>query len=47
MLEHEAVMLEPTCTFLADSENALLAAGYVKGKRGKQGGGDREETWRR
>ena len=41
-----AVKLEPT--FLADNEEALLAAGYIKGKqRGKQGGGDREETWQR
>ena len=40
-----AFKLEPT--FLAENEEALLAAGYVKGKRGKQGGGDRDETWRR
>ena len=36
--------VEPT--FLAENEEALRAAGYVKGKRGKQGGGDRDETWR-
>ena len=40
-----AFKLEPT--FLAENEEALLAAGYVKGKQGKQGGGDRDETWRR
>ena len=40
-----AFKLEPT--FLAENEEALLAVGYVNGKRGKQGGGDREGTWRR
>ena len=39
-----AVKLEPT--FLAENEEAILDAGYVKGKRGKQGGADRLETWR-
>ena len=40
-----AIKLEPT--FITDNEEAFLAAGYGKGKRGKQGGGDREESWQR
>ena len=31
--------------FLADNEEALLVDGYVKERRGKQGGGDTEENW--
>ena len=42
----ETIKLEPT--FLVDNDEALLTAGYIKRKqRGKQGGGDREENWRR
>ena len=40
------IKLEPT--FLVDNDEALLTAGYMKGtQQGKQGGGDREENWRR
>ena len=39
------VKLEPA--YFTDNEETLLAAGYVRGKRGKQGGGDREENWQR
>ena len=39
-----AVKLEPT--FLVENEEDILDAGYVKGKRRKQGGADRLETWR-
>ena len=40
-----SVKLEPA--YFTDNEETLLAAGYVRGKRGKQGGGDREENWQR
>ena len=40
-----AIKLEPT--FITDNEEAFLAAGYGRGKRGKQGGGDRDESWQR
>ena len=40
-----AIKLEPK--FITDNEEAFLAAGYGRGKRGKQGGGDREESWQR
>ena len=40
-----AIKLEPT--FITDNEKAFLAARYTMGKRGKQGGGDREESWQR
>lgn len=40
-----AIKLEPT--FITENEEAFLAAGYGRGKRGRQGGGDREESWQR